>query len=47
MAIDKTALGSAVKTVRIARGLTQSQLARAAGLSSVALIEQGKRLRIY
>jgi transcriptional regulator with XRE-family HTH domain len=47
MAIKKETLGAAIKQVRVARGLTQVQLAEAAGLSkagnSVALIEQGKR----
>ncbi len=47
MAIEKETLGAAIKRVRLARGLTQIQLAEAAGLSkggnSIALIEQGKR----
>lgn len=47
MAIEKQSLGAAIKRVRLARGLTQVQLAEAAGLSkggnSIALIEQGKR----
>lgn len=47
MTIEKETLGAAIKRVRLARGLTQVQLAEAAGLSkggnSVALIEQGKR----
>lgn len=47
MAIDKAILGRAVKQVRQARGLTQVELAAAAGLAkggkSIALIEQGKR----
>ena len=47
MAIEKETLGRAIKQVRLARGLTQVQLAQAARLSkggnSIALIEQGKR----
>ncbi|HEY5313385.1 MAG TPA: helix-turn-helix transcriptional regulator [Pirellulales bacterium] len=47
MAIRKEALGAAIKRVRRVRGLTQVQLAEAAGLSkggnSIALIEQGRR----
>lgn len=47
MAIKKETLGAAIKRVRIARRLTQVQLAEAAGLSkggnSIALVEQGKR----
>ena len=47
MAIQKEMLGAAVKRVRLARGMTQVELAEAAGLSkggnSIALIEQGKR----
>jgi transcriptional regulator with XRE-family HTH domain len=47
MAIAKEMLGAAVRQVRLARGLTQVELAEAAGLSkggnSIALIEQGKR----
>jgi len=45
MAIDPKTLGAAIKEVRLARGLTQSQLAKQLGFSSggVALIEQGKR----
>jgi transcriptional regulator with XRE-family HTH domain len=47
MAIEKHALGAAIKRVRMARGLTQVELAAAAGLSkggkSIALVEQGKR----
>ena len=47
MSIEKETLGAAIKQVRLARGLTQVQLAEAAGLSkggnSIALIEQGKR----
>jgi len=47
MSIDKNALGAAIKQVRSARGLTQTALAEAAGLSksgnSIALIEQGRR----
>ncbi|MBX3414182.1 MAG: helix-turn-helix transcriptional regulator [Pirellulales bacterium] len=47
MAIEKETLGAAIKRVRLARGLTQVQLAETAGLSkggnSIALIEQGKR----
>lgn len=47
MPIQKETLGTAIKKVRLARGLTQVQLAVAAGLSkggnSIALIEQGKR----
>ena len=47
MAIQKETLGAAVKRVRLARGMTQVELAEAAGLSkggnSIALIEQGKR----
>ena len=47
MSIDKAALGAAIKRVRTARGLTQVELAQAAGLSkggkSIALVEQGKR----
>jgi transcriptional regulator with XRE-family HTH domain len=47
MTIDKATLGTAIKKVRSARGLTQAELAKAAGLSeggkSVALIEQGRR----
>ncbi|HEX4131059.1 MAG TPA: helix-turn-helix transcriptional regulator [Pirellulales bacterium] len=47
MSIEKEMLGAAIKRVRLARGLTQVQLAEAAGLSkggnSIALIEQGRR----
>lgn len=47
MAIKKDALGAAIKKVRGIRGLTQIELAKAAGLSdggkSLALIEQGRR----
>lgn len=47
MAITKETLGSAVKKVRTVRGLTQAELAEAAGFAksgkSIALIEQGKR----
>lgn len=43
MAIDNKMLGAAIKRVRMARGLTQAQLAEAAELSSIALIEQGRR----
>jgi transcriptional regulator with XRE-family HTH domain len=47
MAIRKETLGAAIRRVRLARGLTQVELAGAAGLSkggnSIALIEQGKR----
>lgn len=47
MAIEKETLGAAIKRVRLARGLTQVQLAEASGLSkggnSIALIEQGRR----
>ena len=35
MAIEKEALGTAVKRVRLARGMTQVELATAAGLSRV------------
>jgi transcriptional regulator with XRE-family HTH domain len=47
MSLEKETLGAAIKQVRLARGLTQVQLAALAGLSkggnSIALIEQGKR----
>src|SRR5438270_9319089 len=47
MAIDQHTLGTAIKKLRAARGLTQAELAAATGLSSggksIALIEQGKR----
>src|SRR5438552_1065170 len=47
MAIEKDSLGAAIKQVRLIRGMTQIELAKAAGLSdggkSVALIEQGRR----
>ena len=47
MAIDQRTLGAAIKNVRVARGLTQAELAAATGFSSggksIALIEQGKR----
>lgn len=47
MGIDKKSLGAAVKSVRVDRGLTQLQLAQAAGLANngnvVALIERGER----
>jgi len=47
MAINKDALGAAIKKVRTIRGMTQIELAKAAGLSdggkSLALIEQGRR----
>jgi transcriptional regulator with XRE-family HTH domain len=45
MKIDRNALGAAIKSVRMARGLTQAKLAAGLGFSSgsVALIEQGKR----
>jgi transcriptional regulator with XRE-family HTH domain len=43
MAIDNKLLGAAIKRVRMARGLTQAQLAEAAHLSSIALVEQGRR----
>lgn len=45
MPIEQETLGAAVKSVRMTRGLTQSQLAKRLGFSSggIALIEQGKR----
>ena len=45
MAIDQSILGAAIKHVRQAHGLTQSQLAKRLGFSSggIALIEQGNR----
>jgi len=47
MAIDKKLMGEAIQRIRKHRGLTQAQLAEAAGLSSggnsVALIERGVR----
>jgi transcriptional regulator with XRE-family HTH domain len=47
MPIEKETLGAAIKNVRLARGLTQQQLAERAGMSpsgkSIALIEQGRR----
>ena len=47
MAIDKKQLGSAIKQIRNARGISQVELARIAGMSgsgnSVALIERGER----
>ena len=47
MAIEKETLGAAIKQVRTVRGMTQVDLAKAAGLSdggkSLALIEQGRR----
>jgi transcriptional regulator with XRE-family HTH domain len=47
MAIDQRTLGAAIKSVRVARGLTQAELATATGFSSggksIALVEQGKR----
>lgn len=47
MPIEKTALGKAIKSIRIARGLTQQELASRAGMSrqgkSIALVEQGRR----
>ena len=47
MAIDPRVLGAAIKQVRTARGLTQTELAQAVGFSSagksIALIEQGRR----
>jgi transcriptional regulator with XRE-family HTH domain len=47
MAIDQSTLGAAIKRVRVARGLTQAELALATSFSkggkSIALIEQGKR----
>jgi len=45
MPIDQETLGAAIKAVRNARDLTQSQLAKRLGFSAggLALIEQGKR----
>ena len=47
MAIDKKQMGEAIRRIRKYRGLTQAQLAKAAGLSrggnSVALVERGAR----
>jgi transcriptional regulator with XRE-family HTH domain len=47
MPIDKKHLGAAIKQVRTSRGVSQAELAKAAGLSgsgnSVALIERGER----
>lgn len=47
MAMDKKLVGEAIRQIRKHRGLTQAQLAKAAGLSSggnsVALIERGSR----
>jgi transcriptional regulator with XRE-family HTH domain len=47
MSTDQKLVGQAIRRVRIQRGLTQAQLAKAAGLSSagnsVALIERGLR----
>ena len=47
MAIEKASLGAAIKHVRTVRGMTQIELAKAAGLSdggkSLAMIEQGRR----
>jgi transcriptional regulator with XRE-family HTH domain len=47
MTIEKSTLGAAIRQVRLARGLTQTGLAKATGLSasgkSIALIEQGRR----
>ena len=47
MAVDKKLVGQAIRQIRKRRGLTQAQLAKAAGLSSggnsVALIERGSR----
>jgi transcriptional regulator with XRE-family HTH domain len=45
MAINNNTLGAAVKNVRLARELTQEQLARAVGMAkgSIALVEQGRR----
>jgi transcriptional regulator with XRE-family HTH domain len=47
MAIDQKLLGQGIRKIRKLRGLTQAELARAAGLAeggnSVALIERGER----
>ena len=47
MILDKSQLGSAIRQVRALRGLTQTRLAIATGLSesrsSIASIEQGRR----
>jgi transcriptional regulator with XRE-family HTH domain len=45
MAIDKELLGKAIRKVRETRGISQSALAKQAGLqgNSVALIERGQR----
>jgi transcriptional regulator with XRE-family HTH domain len=45
MPIDQEMLGAAIKSVRVTRGLTQSQLATRLGFSNggIALIEQGRR----
>lgn len=47
MAIDQKLLGQGIRKVRKLRGMTQAELARAAGLAeggnSVALIERGER----
>jgi transcriptional regulator with XRE-family HTH domain len=47
MAIDQKLLGQGIRRIRKLRGLTQADLARAAGLAeggnSVALIERGER----
>lgn len=45
VAISKATLGPAIKSVRMARGLTQEQLAAKVGMNkgSVALVEQGRR----
>lgn len=47
MAIDQKLLGRGIRKIRKLRGLTQAELARAAGLAeggnSVALIERGER----
>ncbi len=47
MAIDQKLLGQGIKRIRKLRGMTQAELARAAGLAeggnSVALIERGER----
>jgi transcriptional regulator with XRE-family HTH domain len=47
MGIEKSSLGAAIRQVRLARGMTQVELAKASGLSeggkSIALIEQGRR----
>lgn len=47
MAIDQKLLGQGIKKIRKLRGMTQAELAKAAGLAeggnSVALIERGER----